>query len=167
MGGMIAYIGGVTRDGRRGSRRMLRGLLPLIALAACMAVPQVASAAVETQTYRTGSLAVDGYEVQQNIMLAPSPDVNGFITRMEVDIVDGEGNPVPIQRLMLHHIVFANLARPDRTCDEFTDLRQPDLARLRARALLRRRRGAGEDGAPRRLRLPGQGLRRVGRSSTW
>ena len=98
---------------------MLRGLLPLIALAACMAVPQVASAAVETQTYRTGSLAVDGYEVQQNIMLAPSPDVNGFITRMEVDIVDGEGNPIPIQRLMLHHIVFANLARPDRTCDEF------------------------------------------------
>ncbi|HEX6115648.1 MAG TPA: plastocyanin/azurin family copper-binding protein [Solirubrobacterales bacterium] len=107
----------MARDGHRGVRRAFRRLAPLLAAITALAAPSLASAAVETQTFRTGPIAVAGYEVQQNIQLAPSPDVNGFITRMDVDIVDAEGNPIPIQRLMLHHIVFANLSRPDKTCD--------------------------------------------------
>jgi plastocyanin len=39
---------------------------------------------------------------------------------MDVNLVDADGSLVPIQRLMLHHIVFANLNRPDGTCDRFT-----------------------------------------------
>jgi plastocyanin len=94
-----------------------RALLPLVAAIAVLASPSFASAATETHTFRTGPISVGGYEVQQNLQLAPSPDVNGFITRMKVDIVDAAGDPIPIQRLMLHHIVFANLAQRDRTCD--------------------------------------------------
>ena len=107
----------MARDGHLGIGRSLRCLLPALAALAALAAPSAASAAVETQTYRTGPIAVGGYEVQQNLQLAPSPDVNGHITRMEVDIVDASGEPVPIQRLMLHHIVFANLSQPDKTCD--------------------------------------------------
>ena len=40
---------------------------------------------------------------------------------METDIVDGDGAPVPISRLMLHHIVFINALRPDNTCPSVTD----------------------------------------------
>jgi plastocyanin len=107
----------VTREGHARPRWTLRLLVPFAALLALTAAPSFASAAQETHTFRTGPLSVDGYEVQQNVQLAPSPDVNGFITRMEVDIVDAEGNPVPIQRLMLHHIVFANLSQQDKTCE--------------------------------------------------
>lgn len=96
-------------------------LLAALTLLSLLAVPSLASAAVETQTITTGPITVDGYEVQQNYRLAPTPDVNGFITRMEVDLVDAEGKPIPIQRLMLHHIVFANLARRDKTCETITD----------------------------------------------
>ena len=92
-----------------------------LAVLATFAAPSVASAAVETQTFRTGPITVDGYEVQQSYRITPTPNVNGFITRMEVDLVDAQGKPIPIQRLMLHHIVFANLARRDSTCDSIVN----------------------------------------------
>jgi plastocyanin len=111
----------MARDGhsqtQRTARRLPRALLAAaLALFASFAVPTFASAAVETHTFRTGPISVDGYEVQQNYRLGETPKVNGFVTRMEVDLVDADGNPIPIQRLMLHHIVFANLAGQDKTC---------------------------------------------------
>ena len=45
----------------------------------------------------------------------PTPAANGHITRMEVDVADGNG-PIPISRLMLHHIVFFNTAKNDSAC---------------------------------------------------
>jgi plastocyanin len=96
----------------------LLGLLLLGALGLLLA-PSAASAATETHTYRL-PVSSQGYEVRQGVMLAPQPDVDGFVTRMEVDIVDADGQQVPIQRLMLHHIVFVNLNRPDNTCSNFT-----------------------------------------------
>jgi plastocyanin len=63
---------------------------------------------------------IGGYEVRQWFDLAPTPPQNGFITHMETDIVDDvTGEPVPISRLMLHHIVFLNVNRPDNTCRGF------------------------------------------------
>jgi plastocyanin len=60
---------------------------------------------------------IGGYEVRQWYDLAPTPPANGFITHMETDIVDDvTGDPVPISRLMLHHIVFLNINRQDSTC---------------------------------------------------
>ena len=47
----------------------------------------------------------------------PAPPGGGYITKMETDIVDAAtGDPVPISRLMLHHIVFASIGKPDSTC---------------------------------------------------
>ncbi len=87
------------------------------ALLGLLVVPSAASAAVHTYTERVGPVQVGGYEVKQSFALAPHAPVDGKVTNMEVDVVDADGTPVPIQRLMLHHIVFANLNRPDATCD--------------------------------------------------
>ena len=58
---------------------------------------------------------VSGYEVQRGGISVPKPPVNGNITRMEVDVADGNG-PIPISRLMLHHIVFFNSGMNDSAC---------------------------------------------------
>ena len=44
------------------------------------------------------------------------PNVDGFITRMSANIVNPDGSAVPIQRLMLHHIVFFAIGQPNPTC---------------------------------------------------
>lgn len=67
-------------------------------------------------------IKVDGYEVKQTVALAPqAPELDGYITHMETDIVNANGTPIPIQRLMLHHIVFLNSDRSDQTCDSFVN----------------------------------------------
>ncbi len=94
--------------------------------AACLALFMVvlvspAAAETKTETFRTGPITVAGYQVkQEQAMRIPKPDVNGYITDMSVDVVDKDGTPVPISRLMLHHIVFLNVGKKDATCDEFT-----------------------------------------------
>jgi len=94
-----------------------------------MAMPSGASAEVNTYTERVGPVTVGGYEVKQSVLPAPHAPVDGFVTNMEVDVVNADGTPVPIQRLMLHHIVFANTSRQDATCDSFLgfDERPNDL----------------------------------------
>src|SRR5688500_16179423 len=106
-------------------RRLLLPLACLLALAA--AAP--AAAEVRTETFRHGPIEVGGYEVkQQNADLSiPEPNVDGFVTHMEVDVVDAAGKPVPISRRMLHHIVFLNSGRAfgdkrDATCDDILGL---------------------------------------------
>jgi plastocyanin len=60
---------------------------------------------------------IGGYEVRQWYAPVPTPSENGFITHMQTDVVDDvTGEQVPIQRLMLHHIVFTNLNHQDSTC---------------------------------------------------
>jgi hypothetical protein len=82
------------------------------------AMPSIAGAAETTFTYQQ-PIKVAGYEVKQGLSLIPNPDVDGFITHMETDIVDGDGNPIPISRLMLHHIVYLNLNQTDSTCNSY------------------------------------------------
>ena len=76
------------------------------------------------QTYdcRYGPITVAPFQVLTKEIQAnmPKPDVKGFVTNMETDVVDASGTPIPINRLMLHHIVFTNLGEPDRTCNRFT-----------------------------------------------
>ena len=88
----------------------------------------------------------------------PAPPGGGYITKMETDIVDAAtGDPVPISRLMLHHIVFASIGKPDSTChgQGFLgfDSRPDPYAELPRPAVLRRRRGARQALASQRLRL--------------
>jgi len=72
--------------------------------------------------------------------------VDGSITAMDVDVVDADGSPVPINRLMLHHIVFTNLGsrlgeKRDGTCGSFTAFD----SRTRLPAIAERFYGAGEE----------------------
>ena len=109
--------------------RIRWGLAATAAISAFLLTPSLASAAdpncvpngatTEECTYRV-PISVGPYEVLQTTDFAPRPSDSGFITHMETDIVDGNGTPVPITRLMLHHIVFVNLARRDRTCGQIS-----------------------------------------------
>jgi hypothetical protein len=91
-----------------------------MALALCAFVlPAAASADVHTYTYKVPTGTIEGYTVKQGYLAMPHPQINGFVTHMDVNVVDADGNKVPIQHLMLHHIVFSNLARQDPTCDNF------------------------------------------------
>jgi plastocyanin len=104
-------------------------LAALIATLAALA-PSSASAAPSPGCTQTGGTApvveytcyiapitVAGYEVKQDIAYdVPKPPVDGAITHFETDVVDENAVPIPINRLMLHHIVFANLDRGDLTC---------------------------------------------------
>jgi hypothetical protein len=60
---------------------------------------------------------VAGYEVKREygVPLPKPAGLSGNITHMEVDVADANG-PIPIDRLMLHHIVFFNAGQNDRMC---------------------------------------------------
>jgi plastocyanin len=96
---------------------------PLLALAAAVVAalvfgPAPASAAVHTKTYDF-PVSMEPFQVLQKIDFVERPNVDGFITGMSVNVVNADGSPVPIRRLMLHHIVFA-APSVNRTCNTFT-----------------------------------------------
>src|SRR3954452_4284943 len=98
----------------------IRPPAPPIAPAALLLAAGPASAKPVTETF-TQPVTVKGYQVKQEMTLAAHPKVDGFITRMSANIVDKDGAPVPIQRLMLHHIVFSQLSNQlNAQCPQFT-----------------------------------------------
>jgi plastocyanin len=128
-------VGRTRRDARarsnRGTAAVLAALLgaavatALMAPGSASAAPPVAgcddgTAVGPTQTKYVCNIptgTIGGYEVRQWYAGADVPDQDGYITHMETDIVDDvTGEPVPISRLMLHHIVFVNTAHQDNTC---------------------------------------------------
>ena len=128
---------------------MRRGLWRCVlvgALAALAAAPP-AFAEVKTEVFRVGPIQVNGYQVKQGGNLIPKPSVDGFVTGMDVDVVDENDRQVPISRLMLHHIVFlnsgTNFDRRDGTCNQFTGLD----SRTRISAAAERFYAAGEERA--------------------
>jgi hypothetical protein len=78
---------------------------------------QPAAAEVNTETFRY-PVEVKGYQVRQAITQADHPEVDGHITAMSAEIVDEDGTPVPIDRLMLHHIVFLKVGAQSQ-CENF------------------------------------------------
>jgi hypothetical protein len=125
--------------------------LLLLAVVALLTVgTQSAAAAERTETFRVGPVTVGGYQVLQEQALAglPKPSSDSFITAMKVDVVDKDGTPVSIRRLMLHHIVFLNLGtqvgeKQDPTCSRITALD----SRTQIPALAERFYAAGEERA--------------------
>jgi plastocyanin len=95
-----------------------RRLVPLAAMVAVLASAPAASAAEQTFVGEVPTGTIGPYEVKQDVKFpVPPPPGSGYITKMETDIVDATtGDPVPISRLMLHHIVFASVGRADSTC---------------------------------------------------
>ena len=137
----------------------MRSPLALLAVLAFLLLGAAPAAAdVQQLTYRVGPIEVDPYQVKQSDIAPesfgiPKPDVDGFVTAMEVDLVDADGSPVPIQRLMLHHIVFANLGatlgdKQDATCSTFTGLDSKTVLP----GIVERFYAAGEERA--KLRMP-------------
>lgn len=99
-------------------RTRLPALL-VIAIAALWAAGP-AAAETKTETFRF-PVEVKGYQVKQEMTFnVDHPRVDGHITGMSANVVDEDGTPVPIQRLMLHHIVFATLGAQNAACPQFT-----------------------------------------------
>src|SRR5262245_59304058 len=94
-----------------GERQAVRGgatLVLAVLAVALLAIP--AAAKPFEKTLKEGPFELGPYSVRlgggQDIK---TPRINGFITHMEADVVDVHtGKVVPIQRIMLHHIVFSN-----------------------------------------------------------
>jgi hypothetical protein len=108
----------------------VRGSVILAALTTALVVASPASAATQELTYTYGPVRLAPFEVNQGTALAgvPKPAVDGYITHMEVEVVDASGQKISPKRVMLHHVVFLNLGVPgnfdhhDWTCSTFTGL---------------------------------------------
>ena len=98
-----------------------------LAVGLAIACPAAAGAAERTETYRYGPIAVGPYAVDERdyVFGIPGPEVDGYITGGRIRLVDAGGRRVPMRRVMLHHVVFANVGRRlgDRlnpTCERIT-----------------------------------------------
>lgn len=87
-------------------------------LAALVAVSGLAAPLAEAKLVRVskvqGPLHVEGYGVRftsNRTRAVKAPRMNGYIVRMHTRLVDRRGRPIPVKRVMLHHIVYKNLGR--------------------------------------------------------
>jgi hypothetical protein len=88
---------------------------------AALVLPGRAAANTETLVLETSPITVTAFEVARGVRLAPSPQVDGYVVGMSAEVVDVLGNPVPMQDVMLHHVVFAKVGVPDSTCSSIED----------------------------------------------
>jgi plastocyanin len=89
---------------------------------AALASPGVAQATEQTLTLRSNKpITVAPYGVVQGTELIPGPALDGYVTGISATVTDTSGVEMPIQNIMLHHIVFSKLGTRDYTCQNFTD----------------------------------------------
>jgi len=96
---------------RRRRRRSITAVPLGAALAALLLAAAPAAAQTRVVTMKGGPYTVGAYQVSLSGGRDPvrAPNLDGYITHMEADVVDVRtGKPVPIKRIMLHHIVFVN-----------------------------------------------------------
>jgi plastocyanin len=79
-----------------------------------------ASAAQRTITKRFGPIGIGPYAVKYRTSRFPAPRVGGHVTRMHARVVDGRGRPMPVSRMMLHHLTFKDLGSPGNTRRDVT-----------------------------------------------
>jgi len=96
-------------------------LAALITLAGATHPAGAARVADQTLVFRSTAITVAGYGVDQGQQIVQSPSVDGYVTGMSADVVDANGNSVPVTDVMLHHVVFAKLGAADATCSKLTD----------------------------------------------
>jgi plastocyanin len=70
-----------------------------------------AQATTTTHTWRVGPVDMRGYATEQALQSTRAPKRFGYLTAMHARIVDAAGNPVPQERVMLHHVFFVNHGR--------------------------------------------------------
>jgi hypothetical protein len=85
-----------------------------------LALPSAAGAAQRTITKRFGPIGIGPYAVKYRTSRFPAPKVDGHITRMHARVVDRRGRPMPVSRMMLHHLTFKDLGSPGRTRRDVT-----------------------------------------------
>jgi plastocyanin len=111
-----------------------------VAVLAVLWAAAPASAEIKTETFRF-PVSVKGYQVKQSISGAEHPEVDGYITGMSTDIVDADGTPVSIKRLMLHHIVFTKVGEAPTGCENYTGFDVDQVLQAATRPFY----GAGEE----------------------
>jgi hypothetical protein len=100
-----------------GTPARLRGhwSLPLAATAIVMLGPTgPAEASIERVTVRQGPIKLGPYQVRftsRSTRRVRAPRMDGFLVRMRARVVDRRGRAMPVQRVMLHHIVYKNAGR--------------------------------------------------------
>lgn len=96
---------------------MPRSTLALAAAAGLLLVAAPgASATLHTVTYKQGPFAVAPYQVRYTTPEAKfvqAPDMDGHIVEMHARVVDESGEQIPVERIMLHHVLYKNLGRFD------------------------------------------------------
>jgi plastocyanin len=136
-------------------------LAPLFAVLGLLLAAAPAGAETKTDTFRF-PVEVKGYQVKQDMTFGVEhPKVDGYITGMSANVVDADGSPVPINRLMLHHIVFAQVGEQNPICDSYTGF---DAAQ-KLPGLATPFYGAGEERNVLAL-PPGYGLK-LGKDDSW
>jgi plastocyanin len=89
-----------------------RGPFLALALVFALAAPAVASAKVTQYTIRSQAFSLGGFETILPKVWTRTPEKDGYITRFYARLVYANGRRVPIQRVMLHHIVFVDVGYP-------------------------------------------------------
>src|SRR5687767_1228461 len=97
----------------------LRLIAGPLALVAGLAAASPADAALERVVVRQGPLTLNPYEVRftsRTTRSVKAPGLDGYLVRMHARVVDRAGKPIPVQRAMLHHIVYKTRSRRDPVC---------------------------------------------------
>jgi hypothetical protein len=85
---------------------------------ALVAAAALVAAGEQTLTFTAAQISVPAYGVKQGVMLAPSPQIDGYIVGMKAEVVDAQGNVQGDDDVMLHHVVLAKIGTPDATCPQ-------------------------------------------------
>jgi plastocyanin len=88
------------------SGRRCRIVLGAVALS--LALVSSAEATTKTYTLRTKAFEVGGFETIYPKLVVRTPRRSGYVTYMYARLMYAPGRPVPLQHVMLHHIVFIN-----------------------------------------------------------
>jgi Stress up-regulated Nod 19 len=95
----------------------------ILGLAALLGLLLPANALAETLTLTLRApnpITIGPYGVVQGETLVPSPKLDGHVVGMSATLVDAAGVELPVQNVMLHHVVFGKLGARDYTCSTYT-----------------------------------------------
>ena len=97
----------------------MRALTAAAVAGVLLAMAPSADAAVRKVVVRQGPLELNPYEVRYTskaTRAVRAPRLDGYVVRMRARVVDRAGAPVPVQRVMLHHVVYKTRAHRDTVC---------------------------------------------------
>ena len=88
----------------------------LLAVISLLVAVAPAHAATKRLTLRAGPFNVNGFQTVWPTATVHNTGLNGYITKMDAELVDARGRRVLINKVMLHHVVFIDNARHYNSC---------------------------------------------------